>query len=271
MGFSFPSLLLCALFITLVVCDPRYDNPTFQYNVSIPSTKQQWSLCFPVSFGLFSVGLSPCYGEYDWYIGDGAMPNQTYFTYYFLWEEWGPQFTAFYHTLQINNTEVCILVVGKQTYGDIYALFDLFYWTQNVSLLIPVAGNGGQVSATIAAGGGSGSLKWTQSKSPTDTYALYCYNGAVPTSPNYPLTACGARLFETPCNSTNNVGSVTKNSDGSFSAPIQNIHGDLSVTVIVTQPGGYSITYNTQQYNLGSFVGAPVAMLLVFAILSVLL
>jgi len=199
------------------------------------------------------------------------MPNQTYFTYYFPWAEWGPQFTAFYHTLNLTNTQVCILVVGNQAFGDLYALFDLFWWTYNVSNAIPKPGNGGQVSATIADEGNSGTLKWWPTDNAADTYDLLCYKGAVPTSPNYPVTSCGARLFMTPCNTTNNQGSINKNSDGTWTANLDNIHGDLTATVIASQPNGYSIPYNSEQYNVGSFAGVPVVMLLVLALLSTLL
>jgi len=248
------SLLLFCSFCTLVLSQ----NPTpapgvidYYRNQTILATNpKQYTNSFSLSTGgILYFTTVPCFGEYDWYIGYDYPPNASLWTAYYPWTSDGAS-----RTWIINSTfpaTIYFLYQGLNTHGSLSALFDiLVYDTLSVgNAEIPSLPNSGKVSGSVGTGGKSGKVTWQPTGNSLDNYTVYWRYGEFPENGYTPFTACAVRLWMSTF--TSSQGSVSHNSDGSYTVNADNLNPSqpFSVTVVVDRAGGYSAAYDSYAIN----------------------
>jgi hypothetical protein len=208
-----------------------------------------------------TLAFIPCFGNTDIFVGFDEIPTTTN---YFISKPWDS--TAALQQLTVNwllNDTIYFLFVGDMTFpGNLSASFQFVVWsTANTAFSFyndyPQVSNDA-VTATLATGGASATIKWTKTSNSADNYTVYYsginsknFNSA--TTGQYTLTGCSVQKSMTPF--TKNI-SLKDNGDGTITASFTDLNPKdiLPVTVVVSRTHGTTVAYATEFINSSSTI-----------------
>jgi len=206
-----------------------------------------------------SVAYVPCFGAVDIHIGFDEIPTPSGKNFYDIPWDGTQSLQQFMVPYVYTNDTIYILFSADKTYTgqSISAAFQFVIWTTysypfSIYTALPQIPND-QLTATIASGGGSGSVKWQKTSNPSDNYTVWYSNVNSKSfnsdnTGNYSLTGCSVERFFIPF--TSGI-SIKDNGDGTMTASLSNLNGKVitPVTVVVTRPAGLSASYETIYFN----------------------
>eukprot|EP00026_Physarum_polycephalum_P013863 Phypoly_transcript_14316.p1 GENE.Phypoly_transcript_14316~~Phypoly_transcript_14316.p1 ORF type:complete len:265 (+),score=38.63 Phypoly_transcript_14316:92-886(+) len=258
-------LLSCLCFALIVNVIGTYTATHY----TIPCDTKQLAVSLTLTNPLF-VSDFHCVGEYDTYFELNA-PATTDSTEY----PWNA--TLLYSTSPYMNLTgfVNYLYVARNNYNGICAEFDLVTYDNeddfNTFYVLP---SNPVVTAKLAEGGKSGSISWTKTGNPQDTYELYWANTqTAPAGQNF-ATACSVKAWMKPFTSDN--GAIKDNGDNTMTATVKNLNPNTPFNIVVvanrgnnTISGVYdSIALNGKKSDGSALL--PSMMLAVVVILAML-
>jgi len=260
---KFLALVLVVLFACSVLSDgiPIQDG-VWNYDVEIGNDQPRSVLYSftnenPDEFANISFAMFPCFGAIDIHIDVDEIPSTTKPNPHDIPWDGNQYFQQYQIQLLFPNSTAYFLFVAKKTYTNqpVSAIFQFVAWTATKFSIFdtyPYINNNG-LTATIASGGGSGTIKWQKTSNPSDNYTVW-YSDVNSKSfnsdntGNYSLTGCSVQRFFHPF--TKDI-SVKDNGDGTITASLSNLNGKVitPVTVVVTREGGSSAAYETIYFN----------------------
>jgi len=221
----------------------------------VPVQPQSLLLAYTAGVDYYNVTFTylPCFGMFDWYVGNGFIPNKTHYSAYIPFIASGTSAQTFGVGLMPNQTTLYHAFYGLQTYTNYSytAVFDIIV-VQTLAAeqaIVPLAPNDGNLVGALNAGGKSGKMTWTKTSNSQDTYTVYYFDGSPPAG-SYPWSACSVRRYMQQNNATSPFATVKDNGD-TQTATFPNLvpKTRTGVTVVVDRTNGYSNVYETLYLN----------------------
>jgi len=213
--------------------------------------------------------IFPCFGQLNWFLGGGFLPNVTNTTdnnCNFYWEGTGIASSYCVLNYPANDTTTYIVAQAPKAFGTPSSKFDMLVFSrlEDFDRVYPYPGASGALAgAYVDTEHTAVKLTWEGTGNPNDTYSVYYFNGSVSDSSGH-LTAggCGVLDFMTDSQAT-----ITSNGNV-YSTKLSSIKGKvITVSVLVKRLGGYLSAYN--QLTVGGGIELIPCMLLLGILLFI--